>query len=95
MAHTSPSMVRLLLGNPGTGATTTHYWVTVVVLFPVGRNLRRRHPFRANAYHFQTEEENMDWVEYRFRLVIQKMAVVILILLIVLLFQLYPVKKQQ
>ncbi|CAG11144.1 unnamed protein product [Tetraodon nigroviridis] len=27
----------------------------------VGRNLRRRHPFRANAYHFQTEEENMDW----------------------------------
>lgn len=37
----------------------------------------------------------MDWVEHRFRLVIQKMVVVILILLIVLLFQLYPDKKKQ
>lgn len=67
----------------------------VALCFSVGRNLRRRNPFRANAYRFPAEEDNIDWVEYRFRLVIQKMVVVILILLIVLLFQLYPVKKQQ
>lgn len=61
----------------------------------MGHNLRRRNPFRADANRFLGEEDNIDWVEYRFRLVIQKMVVVILILLIVLLFQLYPVKKQQ
>lgn len=72
--------------------------VTVVwflACFSVGRNLRRRNPLPANAYRFPAEEDNIDWVEYRFRLIIQKMVAVILILLIVLLFQLYPVKKQQ
>lgn len=56
---------------------------------PVGRNLRQRNPFRANTYRFPAEEDDIVWVEYRFKLVIQKMVVVILILLVMLLFQLY------